>query len=110
MCCCSERIRRLAGIARAEGVAASDVLDVVQDAYITLLRRPDAAALCERGEDGARVLAAIVRNAARNARRRHHRARVHVELDEAMLATEPRVDDGRVAQLATCLSSLPDAP
>src|SRR5687768_570451 len=109
MCCCSERIRRLAGIARAEGVPASDVLDVVQDAYMTLLRRPDATALCER-EDGARMLAAIVRNAARNARRRHHRAKVHVELDEAMLATEPRVPDGRIEQLATCMSSLADAP
>jgi RNA polymerase sigma-70 factor (ECF subfamily) len=119
MCCCTERItelarghaRWLAGIARAEGIGPGDVLDIVQDAFITLLGRRDAEALCARPADTARVLAAIVRNAARNARRRHHRARVHVEVDEAMLAIEPQpVDDGRVAQLATCMNALGETP
>jgi RNA polymerase sigma-70 factor, ECF subfamily len=118
MCCCTERItelarghaRWLAGIARAEGIGPSDVLDIVQDAFITLLARADAEALCARPADTARVLAAIVRNAARNARRRHHRARVHVEVDEAMLAADPEVSTGRAAQLATCMNALGETP
>ncbi|HSS02412.1 MAG TPA: sigma factor, partial [Kofleriaceae bacterium] len=85
-CCCADWIAdlardhagRLAGIARREGVMASDALDVVQDAFHTLLARPDLRA---QPDSAPRVLAAIVRNAARNWRRRHHRARRHVALD-----------------------------
>ena len=88
-CCCSDWIAglardhagRLAAIARREGLTASDALDVVQDAFHTLLGRPDSAALRGQPDDAARLLAAIVRNAARNLRRRHHRARPHVGLD-----------------------------
>src|SRR5678815_5274303 len=90
-CCCSDWIAglardhagRLAAIARREGLTASDALDVVQDAFHTLLGRPDIAALRGRPDDAARLLAAIVRNAARNLRRRHHRARPHVDVDGA---------------------------
>ncbi|HEX8110961.1 MAG TPA: hypothetical protein VF516_24680, partial [Kofleriaceae bacterium] len=71
-CCCSDWIAglardcagRLAAIARREGLTASDALDVVQDAFHTLLHRPDTAALRDRPDDAARLLAAIVRNAA----------------------------------------------
>jgi len=121
-CCCAdwvsrlarEHARRLAAIARREGVAAPDTLDVVQDAFHTLLSRPDAAQLRERPDDAARVLAAIVRNAARNARRRHHRARPHVELDDANLATHQPAPDEAIdraetaAQLVGCLAKLGD--
>jgi len=121
-CCCSDWVtrlardhaRRLAAIARREGLGPADALDVVQDAFGTLLARPDAGALRQRpDEDGARVLAAIVRNAARNLRRRHHRARPHVELDKAVLVTDDRPDDQiarqqRGVQLAGCLTELGD--
>src|ERR1044071_6901286 len=71
-CCCSDWIAglardhagRLAAIARREGATASDALDVVQDAFHTLLGRPDIAALRTRPDDAARLLTAIVRNAA----------------------------------------------
>jgi RNA polymerase sigma-70 factor (ECF subfamily) len=91
----------LAAIARREGVAASDALDVVQDAFHTLLTRPDVARLRSRPDEAARLLTAIVRNAARNVRRRHHNARPHVDVTTTGLAAaEPRPDDA-LAQAAT---------
>jgi len=121
-CCCSDWIAglardhagRLAAIARREGLTASDALDVVQDAFHTLLHRPDTAELRGRPDDAARLLAAIVRNAARNFRRRHHRARPHVELDpELLLAAEPRPDHAlehaaATVQLVGCMAQLGD--
>jgi RNA polymerase sigma-70 factor (ECF subfamily) len=121
-CCCSDWIAglardhagRLAAIARREGLTASDALDAVQDAFHTLLGRPDMAALRGRPDEAARVLAAIVRNAARNLRRRHHRARPHVELDAAaLLAPEPRPDHAlahaaTAVQLVGCMGQLRD--
>jgi RNA polymerase sigma-70 factor (ECF subfamily) len=93
---------------------ASDVLDVVQDAFHTLLARRDISELQSRPGDAARLLSMIVRNAARNLRRRHHLARPHVELDaEVLAAGAPRADDtleraATVVQLAGCLSKLGD--
>jgi RNA polymerase sigma-70 factor (ECF subfamily) len=121
-CCCSDwmarlakgHATRLAAIARHEGLGPADALDVVQDAFGTLLARPDAAQLKQRpDEDGARVLSVIVRNAARNLRRRHHHARPHVELDEARLVTDARPDDvlenrRQNIQLAGCMTELGD--
>src|SRR5215510_4055061 len=117
-CCCGDWITglardhagRLAGIARREGISATDALDVVQDAFHTLLGRSDIADLRTRPRDAARLLSAIVRNAARNLRRRHHHARPHVDLDSAELAAvEPPADAAldqaaTVVQLAGCLS------
>ena len=121
-CCCSEwmgrlardHAGRLAAIARREGLTASDALDAVQDAFHTLLGRPDIAALRGRPGDAARLLTAIVRNAARNLRRRHHRARPHVGLDaEPLLDPEPRPDHAlehavTTVQLVGCMSQLGD--
>src|SRR4051794_35715709 len=114
-CCCSDWISnlarehagRLAAIARREGISAVDALDVVQDAFHTLLLRDDL-----RGEPelAARTLAVIVRNAARNQRRRHHRARPHVDLEDATLtARDPTPDQAleqatTVAQLVGCMA------
>jgi RNA polymerase sigma-70 factor, ECF subfamily len=102
---------RLAAIARREGVSASDALDVVQDAFYTLLKRED---LRDKPEDAARMLSTIVRNAARNARRRHHHAKPHVDVDETPLATEVTpdraLDDAlTAAQLEGCMAKLGEA-
>jgi RNA polymerase sigma-70 factor (ECF subfamily) len=119
-CCCNERIQglvrahtgNLAAIARQEGIDASEALDVVQDAFVTLLRRPDAQALCEHTDDAARLLATITRNAARNLRRRHHRSRPHVEVDDVPLCDDrpspaDRIDRAEAsAQIAGCLAGL----
>lgn len=121
-CCCADWIAglardhagRFAAIARREGVTSADALDVVQDAFHTLLRRPDVEALRARPDHAVRVLAAIVRNAARNLRRRHHRARPHVDLEaEPLAVAAPRPDDAldqavTAVQLVGCLAELGD--
>ncbi|MEO8843671.1 MAG: sigma-70 family RNA polymerase sigma factor [Kofleriaceae bacterium] len=120
-CCCADWISglardhasRLAAVARREGLTAADALDVVQDAFHTLLARPDQDALRDHPTDAANVLVAIVRNAARNARRRHHRARPHVPLADD-LASELAPPDQVVEraetadQLAGCMADLGD--
>ncbi len=71
----------LAAIARAEGLSPEDAVDCVQEGLCTLLE------LAHRSTDGDEAtrarLAIIVRNAARNRRRRHDRARPHEELGAA---------------------------
>lgn len=118
-CCCGDWVaglahthaRRLAAIARHEGLSPIDALDAVQDAFYTLLQREGVREL--PAEAASRLLSTITRNAARNLRRRHHRARPHVELDE-QIADEARPDEAVAhsevtAQLATCMAQLGDA-
>ena len=115
MCCCewTDLAPRLAAIARREGASAVDALDLVQDAFFTLLARPDGPTLAR--DDAARLLSTIVKNAARNHRRRHHRARPHVDVDGATLATETPPPDAalaravELAQLGGCMAQLGDA-
>ena len=115
MCCCADWVAglardhagQLAAIARREGATAIDALDLVQDAFHTFLGRPESDRLRDRPEEAARVLAVIVRNAARNARRRHHRARPHVELEEVVLAAEQVAPDPlEQARLGRCMAKL----
>jgi RNA polymerase sigma-70 factor (ECF subfamily) len=106
---------RLAALARREGVTATDALDVVQDAFHTLIQRPDSQALRDKPEDAARVLSAIVRNAARNLRRRHDHARPHVDVDDQALVARDIAPDHAIeqaethAQLVGCMAKLGDA-
>ena len=100
----------MAAIARSEGVAAADVLDIVQDAFHTLIQR-DTTELRERPDEAARLLAAIVRNAARNARRRHRHAKPHDLIDDAIASDAPgpeaAVRDAETAtQLVGCMAKL----
>ena len=90
------RTRRasLAALARAEGVTPEDAVDCVQEAFCTLL------GMARRGEapdeaGWSALLAGIVRNAARNRRRRHDRARPHDDLAE-----RPPMDDAATAEEA----------
>lgn len=122
-CCCGDWVShlardhagRLAAIARHEGAGAADALDVVQDAFHTLLARPDIAVLRDKPEDAARVLSAIVRNAARNLRRRHYRAKPHVDVDDVELGARTPAPDEELesaitaSQLAGCMAKLGDA-
>jgi len=73
--------QRLLAVARQEGLTDAEALDAVQEAFVTFLGLPEARALVERDDDSAHVLAAVARNAARNLRRRHHRARPHLADD-----------------------------
>lgn len=71
--------RQLAALARAEGLSATDALDAVQEGLHTFLTIPHARDLAQEAEDSARLLTVVVRNTARNMRRRHHRALSHDE-------------------------------
>jgi len=115
-CCCADWIEglarthagRLAAIARREGASAADALDVVQDAFQRMLGRQDL-----RGDPdaAARTLAAMVKNGARNLRRRHHNAKPHddIELTSDVPSPEDAIDRAETtAQLAGCLAALGD--
>lgn len=122
-CCCADWVSvlardhagRLAAIARREGVTATDALDVVQDAFHTLISRPDSQTLRDTPEDAARVLSAIVRNAARNLRRRHVHAKTHVDIADQPLVARDAAPDHAIeqaethAQLVGCMAKLGDA-
>ncbi|KYF73002.1 RNA polymerase sigma factor [Sorangium cellulosum] len=72
----------LAALARAEGVTPEDAVDCVQEGLCTLLTlAQQRGALPEDAGAWGGVLAAMVRNAARNRRRRHFRARPHEDVD-----------------------------
>lgn len=83
----------LAAVARREGLSADDALDAVQEAFHTFLVLPQARSLSKEEEDARKLLSVLVRNAARNMRRRHFRARPHDDIDDAGVADElPTVD------------------
>lgn len=69
----------LVALARREGLSPEDAVDCVQDAFCTYLREILSGTVPRA--PGA-FLAGIVRNAARNKRRRHEVARPHESLPE----------------------------
>jgi RNA polymerase sigma-70 factor (ECF subfamily) len=71
----------LARLARREGLGAEDALDCVHDAFCTFLQIALRGELPGNAAEHAPLLAGIVRNTARNKRRRHHLARVHHAID-----------------------------
>lgn len=77
-----EHTRRLAQLASAEGLSATDAVDAVQEAFHTFLSLPQARSLAFDTDDSAKLLTVIVRNAARNMRRRHHRSRAHDDISD----------------------------
>jgi RNA polymerase sigma-70 factor (ECF subfamily) len=70
----------LAGLARREGLGAEDAVDCVQDAFCTFMQISLRNELPALTVDYPPFLATLVRNAARNKRRRHHVARPHAEV------------------------------
>jgi RNA polymerase sigma-70 factor (ECF subfamily) len=80
----------LAAVARYEGLTAEEAIDCVQDALCTLLDLVQTGQIEANAAPGP-VLVTIVRNAARNQRRRHHRARPHLELGDSELSDEREV-------------------
>jgi RNA polymerase sigma-70 factor (ECF subfamily) len=111
-----EHRARLAAVARSEGLRPADAFDVVQEAFGRFLQRPDAARLADAPDEAHRVLATIVRNLARNARRLAAEARPH-DSDPALLdalpAPEPDVEELMSAaeerlRLQGCVASLAD--
>jgi RNA polymerase sigma-70 factor (ECF subfamily) len=91
---------RLYGLARREGLREEDALDCVQDALHTFLLLPQARQLVESHDDSIKLLSVLVRNHARNRRRRHEVARPHDAGDEtlALLTAEAQPVDELIAQ------------
>jgi len=87
--------RPLATVAVREGLTNVEAIDAVQEAFLTLLSLPQARELSQDDDGAARLMAVLVRNAARNIRRRHHRARPHESLDAlaAVAQDVPSVDE-----------------
>ena len=91
---------RLYRLARREGVREEDSLDCVQEAFHTFLLLPQARQLVESNEDSIKLLSVLVRNHARNRRRKHELARPHDSGDEtlALLSAEAPPVDELIAQ------------
>lgn len=69
-------------------------MECVQDALVTLLGQDQRGELSAPPEEWRFLLSAMVRNAARNRRRRPERVRLHVDLSEASVeAAEARADE-----------------
>ena len=74
--------RPLAAAAVREGLTRVEAIDAVQEAFTTLLGMPQARELSLDDEGAERLMAVLVRNAARNMRRRRHRSKAHESLEE----------------------------
>jgi len=86
----------LCRLARREGLREEDSLDSVQDAFHTFLLLPQARQLVESDEDSLKLLSVLVRNHARNRRRRHSISLPHSSSDETLAllaAQDPPVDE-----------------
>lgn len=103
-----EHRQDLVGVARREGLLAEDALDAVQEALITFLDLPHARALANERDDSRNLLAVLVRNQARNRRRRHDRARPHMSDAEMLnaLSTDDASIDTLIAQAEAHLQAL----
>jgi len=91
---------RLYRLARREGLRDEDSLDCVQDAFHTFLLLPQARQLVESDDDSIKLLSVLVRNHARNRRRKHEIARPHDSEAQTLdvLTTEQQPVDELIAQ------------
>jgi RNA polymerase sigma-70 factor (ECF subfamily) len=89
----------LVGLARAEGMGPEDAVDCLQEALCSFLDAAARGVLPEADEDWSGLLAGMVRNVARNGRRRHFRSKPHDRLDDHPLTAEDSLGaDELVAQ------------
>jgi RNA polymerase sigma-70 factor (ECF subfamily) len=86
-----ERRSALAALARAEGVSPEDAVDCVQEALCTLLGRIDKLSADQSQWHAS--LATMVRNAARNRRRRRFVQRPHLAVAEDLAAPDEKADE-----------------
>ena len=103
--------RALVAIARAEGATAEEAVELVQDALVMFVSR-DRAGIDAR-EHALATVKTMVKNAARNARRRHRRLLPHDAIDDAKepAAAEPDAEAllahaEEVVRLRACVAEL----
>jgi RNA polymerase sigma-70 factor (ECF subfamily) len=96
--------------ARAEGVSPEDAVDCVQEGLCTFLLLARKGELDAAPAEWGPLLATMIKNAARNRRRRHFVALPHVELAdasaEAPLSDEVLVRAEEHLRLKACVSEL----
>jgi RNA polymerase sigma-70 factor (ECF subfamily) len=106
--------RALVRAARREGLSPEDAVDCVQDALCTFLGLAQRAEVPADPAQFAPFLGAIVRNAARNRRRRHEVARPHEAIDAAPATADEPGSEALVARaeehvrLRACVDRLCD--
>jgi RNA polymerase sigma-70 factor, ECF subfamily len=76
----------LVRVAQREGASAEDAVECVQDALCTFLQLAQKKELPAAQAEWPLFLGGIVRNAARNKRRRHHVALPHEDVDALRIA------------------------
>jgi len=91
----------LSALALREGLRGQEAIDATQEAFVTLLGLPQARALSDSHDEAFSLLSVIVRNAARNIRKRHHRTRPHVPVEEEALVGADVPVDELIAQAET---------
>lgn len=102
----------LAALARAEGASPEDAVDCIQEGLCSMLAMARNDALPEDVAEWSPLLAGIVRNVARNRRRRHFRARPHTDVDAEPLAAPGIATDEAIAKaeeyvrLRACVAEL----
>jgi RNA polymerase sigma-70 factor (ECF subfamily) len=101
-----EQRSALAAVARAEGLSAEDAVDCLQEALSTFLDRLDRPP-----ENWTASLTLMVKNAARNRRRRHHLARPHRSLEDHDVSDAPTAEDliaraEETVRLRACVAGL----
>ncbi len=84
--------------ARREGAGPEDAVEAVQDALCTFLQLAQKRETPADAAQWPAYLAGIVRNVARNKRRRHHVARPHADLDALPLPSDAATAEKLVAE------------
>jgi RNA polymerase sigma-70 factor (ECF subfamily) len=84
--------------ARREGAGPEDAVEAVQDALCTFLQLAQKKETPADASEWPAYLAGIVRNAARNKRRRHHVSRPHDDLDALPMPSDASSAEKLVAE------------
>lgn len=88
----------LAALARAEGLGAEEAVDCVQEGFASLLGMARRGEVEDDASGWGGLLATLVRNLARNRRRRHFLALPHQPLEDEPLAGDIPGSDVLIAQ------------
>ncbi len=89
--------------ARVEGLGAEDAVDCVHDALCTFLQIALRRGLPSDAAEHVPLLIGIVRNTARNKRRRHHLARAHEPIHLLERSTDDPSTEALVAHAEECV-------
>jgi RNA polymerase sigma-70 factor (ECF subfamily) len=106
--------RPLVAVAVREGLTRVEAVDAIQEAFVTLLSMPQGRELSLDDDGAGRLMAVLIRNAARNMRRRRHRSLPHESLDDVEITARlPSVEELLVAAekhvtFAGCVNKLGD--